>query len=72
MDNNALINRIETLEGQLMHLEAALDEITRTLLDQESRLKTQAATIERMEDVIKGLAGPGMADPQKEPPPPHY
>jgi len=72
MDNNALINRIETLEGQLMHLEAALDEVTRTLLDQESRLKTQAVTIERMEDVIKGLAGPGMADPQKEPPPPHY
>ena len=64
MNNNALINRIEALEGQLMHLEAALDEVTRTLLGQESRLKTQAAAIERMEDVIKGLAGPGMADPQ--------
>ena len=72
MNNKELMDRIEALEGQLMHLEAALDEVTHTLLGQESRLKTQAATIERMEDVIKGLAGPGMADPLKEPPPPHY
>jgi len=72
MNNTVLKDRIEVLEGQLMHLEAALDEVTRALLDQESRLKTQAATIERLEDVIKGLAAPGMADPLKEPPPPHY
>jgi len=72
MDNSELIIRIEKLEGQLMHLEAALDEVTRTLLGQESMQKSQAATLERLEEIIKGLAVPGMADPQKEPPPPHY
>ena len=41
MNNADLISRIEALESRLMHQEAALDEITRTLVRQEQLVTTQ-------------------------------
>ena len=69
---NSLNERIEALEERLMHLEAALDVVTRTLLEQEKQLSRQAEVIQRLEDQVRGLAGGSMTDPRKEPPPPHY
>ena len=72
MPNNDLDDRIDALEVRLMHLDAALDEITRTLLSQEAQIRQQADTIRRLETLVKGLAAAGTGDPGKEPPPPHY
>ena len=67
-----LQEHIKSLEERLMHLEAALDEVTQTLLMQESQLNLQADTIRRLESLLKGLANRGENDAQREPPPPHY
>ena len=72
MENNGLNNRIDSLEMRLMHLEAAVDEMTRTLLDQEAKLRQQADIIQRLERLVKGLADAGINEAGKEPPPPHY
>ena len=64
--------RIESIEVRLMHLEAALDEMTRALLQQEQLSRTQAASIERLEAQLRGLAAAYPAGPESEPPPPHY
>lgn len=64
--------RIEALEMRLMHLEAALDEMTRTLLRQEQQNHRQAETIERLEEQVRGLAAGYPAGSDREPPPPHY
>ena len=73
MNINDINDRVEAVEGRLMHFEAALDEVTRTLLAQEAQLRSQAEAIRRIESLVKGLAEAGaVADPRKEPPPPHY
>ena len=46
---------MESLEMRLMHLEAALDEMTRSLLRQEQLTRTQAETIKRIEEQLRGL-----------------
>ena len=72
MSNNNLEDRIDALEVRLMHLDAALDEMTRTLLSQEAQLRQQADTIRQLETLVRGLADAGTGDPGKDPPPPHY
>ena len=72
MSDSDLHKRTEVLEIRLMHLEAALDETTRTLLEQEKRLARQADMIKQLEALVKGLADAGTRDAQQEPPPPHY
>ncbi|MGB5540780.1 MAG: SlyX family protein [Gammaproteobacteria bacterium] len=67
-----LEQRMESLEMRLMHLEAALDEMTRSLLRQEQLTRTQAETIKRLEEQFRGLAAGYPATPEAEPPPPHY
>jgi uncharacterized coiled-coil protein SlyX len=72
MPTNELEQRIESIEMRLMHLDAALDEMTRALLQQEQLTRTQAVTIERLEGQLRGLAASYPASPDAEPPPPHY
>jgi uncharacterized coiled-coil protein SlyX len=72
MSTAELEQRIESLEVRLMHLEAALDEMTRALLQQEQQTRAQANTIERLEEQLRGLAAGYPAGPGREPPPPHY
>ena len=63
--------RIESLETRLMHHEASIEELTRTLIDQEQRIRLQTETIKRLDAQIKGLQSPTVS-PGEEPPPPHY
>ena len=67
-----LTDRIELLEIRLMHLEAALDEMTRTLLQQEQLTSRQADTIRQLENQLKGLSAVVSNPAEGEPPPPHY
>ena len=64
--------RIESLEARLMHQEAAIDELTRTLLQQEQHVNRQAATIERLEAQLRTLFTANINKPGEDGPPPHY
>jgi SlyX protein len=72
MNDTDLVVRIESLEARLMHQEAAIDELTRTLLQQEQLVSRQAATIERLESQLRSLSVAGITPAGGEGPPPHY
>jgi SlyX protein len=64
--------RVEDLEIRIMHLEAALDEMTRSLLQQEQLTARQADMIRQLETQLKGLSSALLPGAEHEPPPPHY
>ncbi len=68
---NELTPRIEMLETRLMHQEAALDELTRTLLEQEQLIKHQGELIRKLEILVQGLA-PADITATEDNMPPHY
>ena len=72
MNNNDLVARIETLESRLMHQEATIDELTRTLLEQEQQLILQKKAIEMLERQVRSINTDSIVPPGEEPPPPHY
>lgn len=72
MNDDTLHAHIASLETRLMHQEAAIDELTRTLLNQEQRLRRQSETILRLETAVRGLTDMNLARPEDEPLPPHY
>ena len=72
MNTTDLNTRIEALEARLMHQEAAIEELTRTLLLQEQLVNRQSATIERLESQLRSLFDAGITPPGEEGPPPHY
>jgi uncharacterized coiled-coil protein SlyX len=71
MTDIELNTRIESLETRLMHHEASIEELTRTLIDQEQQIRLQTETINLLEAQIKGLQSSAVS-PGEEPPPPHY
>jgi SlyX protein len=72
MNDNELNKRLESLEIRLMHQEAAIEELTQTLLQQEQLVGSQAAAIERIESMMRTLSTSHTAPPGDDPPPPHY
>lgn len=71
MTNNDSEVRIEALEIRLAHQEAALEELTRTLLNQEKRIREHADLLERLELQVRALAPADGVSPADEKPP-HY
>jgi SlyX protein len=71
MKEHDLIARVEALEFRLTHQEAAIEELTRTLLEQEGRAREQADSIERLEARLTELAESPPGPPADEKPP-HY
>jgi SlyX protein len=72
MNDSDLDARIESLEARLMHQEAAIDELTRTLLLQEQRVNRQATTLERLEAQLRSQSAANITPPGEDGPPPHY
>ncbi len=72
MSDSELHARLETLEIRLTHHEAAMDEITRTLLQQERLVAMQAETLRRLEAQLRATASSQIASREEETPPPHY
>ena len=72
MNADDLTDRLEALELRLMDQQAAIDEMTRTLLDQEQILRLQQQTIQRLEQLLQALSAGSINQPGEEPPPPHY
>jgi len=52
-----LSERLEVLELRYAHQEAALEELTRTLLAQEQLIRRQAEQLQRMEHQLRALQG---------------
>ena len=71
MTEHELNSRVEVLEFRLAHQEAAIEELTRTVLAQEQQVGEQAETIRRLEAQVRSLtsAPPGA---QEDEIPPHY
>ena len=72
MTDTAIYARIEELESRLMHQEATIDELTRSLLQQEQLLNAQALSMERLQALLRSLSDPHTLPPGEESPPPHY
>ena len=72
MAENDLQSRLEMLEVRLAHQEAAIEELTRTLLNQEKQARAQALTLEALQQQLRSLAASTVAAPDDEAPPPHY
>ena len=72
MNDTDLIERLESLETRLMHQEASLDEITRTLLRQEQLVNRQLQAIETLQGQLQSLTDANGGPAGEEPPPPHY
>jgi len=63
--------RLEALESRYAHQEAALEEVTRTLLVTEQAVRVQEKQIERLEAQVRALTPAGGAGARDERPP-HY
>ncbi len=72
MNDNDSQSRFERLEMRLAHQEAAIEELTRTLLGQEKRVREQAEMLDRLQQQVRSLAASPLAPPEDETPPPHY
>ena len=72
MSNTDLHARLEALEIRLAHYEAALDELTRTLLKQERLVGEQAESLRRLEAQLRAAMPSLIASRDEETPPPHY
>jgi SlyX protein len=72
MNNAELATRIEVLEARLMHQEAAIDELTRSLLLQEQRVSRQAKSLEHLEAQLRAMSTANITPPGEDGPPPHY
>ncbi len=71
MTNKEIGARLELLEVRYAHQESALEELTRTLLNQEHQVRALKKLTERLEVQLGTLAPPG-ADSNGQEPPPHY
>ena len=72
MSDPELLARIEALEIRLAHQDAAVDELTRTLLEQERQLREQAESLQRLERQLRAATPSFIATRDEETPPPHY
>jgi uncharacterized coiled-coil protein SlyX len=71
MTDVELVARLEALEVRYAHQEAALEELTRTLLSQEQTIRLQGERLERMEQSVRAMqrgTGSTVVDER----PPHY
>ena len=66
-----LSERLEALEVRYAHQEAALEELTRTLLAQEQLIRSQHERLERLEQDVRALQG-GVNTAVADEKPPHY
>ncbi len=65
-------SRLTDLEIRHSHSEAAIDELTRTVLRQEREIERLRAELEMVKQVLRDMADPGIAPRSEETPPPHY
>ena len=63
-------NRLTDLEIRITHQEDSIDELTRTLLEQEKQIVKLKADLERVQKQLTTVSN--IASASEETPPPHY
>jgi SlyX protein len=71
MNETDLTGRLEALEVRYAHQEAALEELTRTVLAQEQLIRLQAEQLGPLQHSVRAMLG-GAADAVADERPPHY
>jgi len=71
MGSAELSERLEVLEMRYAHQEAALEELTRTLLGQEQVIRQQTEQLLRLEQQVRAVQG-GVGGTPADEKPPHY
>ena len=72
MTDKDIKTRLESLETRIMHQDAAIDELTRTLLNQEQQVNRQIEIIKHLEKQLQALVTSSPGTATDDPPPPHY
>lgn len=65
-------NRIIDLEIRNSHQEAAIDELTRKVVEHERSIQALRQELEYIKSLIRELAPSAVAPASEETPPPHY
>ncbi len=65
-------SRITDLEVRLTHQEAALEELTHTVLEQDRVIADLRTELEYLKSLLRELAPSPVAPASEETPPPHY
>ena len=65
-------SRIIDLEARYAHQEAAIDELTQTVLRQQIRIEQITNELEQIKSLLQDLSSSTIASPNEEAPPPHY
>lgn len=65
-------NRITDLEIRLTHLEAAIDELTDTVLRQQKALQESGEQLEFIKSLLAEISPEAVRPQSEETPPPHY
>jgi SlyX protein len=63
---------ITDLQIRLTHQDDALQELTRTVLQQQRQISDLQAQVEQLKTQVRELTPPQFASAAAEPPPPHY
>lgn len=72
-NENALRERIETLEMQVAHQERALEELNGVVAAQWAQIDGLTREVARLAETVRQTAAQAAAaSPGSEPPPPHY
>ena len=71
-NEDALRERIETLEMQVSHQERALEELNGIVAAQWAQIDGLTREMARLAETVRQTAAQIAAPPGSEPPPPHY
>lgn len=71
-DADALARRIDTLEMRLMHQDEIIEDLNKTIIDQWKQIDLLTHRLTRLGDRLEAVKDGAGAEPQREPPPPHY
>jgi len=64
--------RINDLESRIAFQDAAIDELNRTVMEQQQHLDALLLKVEHLQDKLKAIAPSPLDSSDPEPPPPHY
>lgn len=64
--------RIIDLEIRLSHLEASIEELTKTVLQQQNEIGLLTSLLEQQRTMLNELSPSAVAHPSEETLPPHY
>lgn len=63
---------ITDLEIRFTHQEASLDELTKTVVEQQKMIENLGKEIEQIKLILRDISASNIASPSEETPPPHY